>query len=72
MNPDEETINAAIDQLLRSERGRHALSTFLPWFGECAAGLDAQNQQAILTLLATAWGPRPMTTLEMIEAALRR
>lgn len=64
-------IQASIDQLLRSRRGRNALDglhQLLP----AVAGLDQYNQNAILNLLEMAMGPCPMTVAGMILESLNR
>lgn len=67
---DEVDIRNATETLSRSQRGRAALTTLRTWFATEGLGLDAHNQDAVLTLLLGAWGRYPGTVREEIEATI--
>ena len=52
-----EDMQEAAAQLGRSGRGRSAMRQILAWLDNDGLGIDAENQQAIFTLLEGAWGP---------------
>jgi hypothetical protein len=66
---DNNSIQIAIDQLLRSERGRAALEALYPWMASHPTGLDVYNWNAILGLL-NASRTRNATTCDMIREAM--
>lgn len=67
---DENAIRNAIETLGRSQRGRAALTTLRRWFAAEGLGLDANNQDAVLTLLLGAWSRFPGTVRDEIEATI--
>ncbi|MBX3448201.1 MAG: hypothetical protein KF777_01505 [Planctomycetaceae bacterium] len=67
---DENAIRKATETLGRSQRGRAALTTLRTWFVAEGLGLDAHNQDAVLTLLLGAWSRFPGTVREEIDATI--
>lgn len=72
MNPNvtEIDVEAAVKQLCRSERGLKAMRDTLAMLSTGGMALDAQNQQAILTLLFSAFNDWPGYTLDVMRAAV--
>lgn len=69
MMPQE--LEAAAQQLARSERGRNALRGVLDLLEQRGAlGLDPDNRYAVLTLLEGAWGGYASTARDAIRDAL--
>lgn len=66
---DKERAEAAIRQLLASDRGSIALAGLREWLNAYGFGLDAKNQEAISALLILAWGPLRGTVSQMIATA---
>lgn len=63
-------IKAAIDQLMRSERGELAVVGLAHWIEDHGIGLDEQNQNAVITLLQAVWGPQRGTARGMVLDAV--
>jgi len=63
-------LQAAAQQLVKSDKGRDAMRRVLDWLENSGLGLDVHNQVAILTLLAGAWGSYAGTTREIMHEAL--
>ena len=59
----------AIDQLLKSARGRGALECLAEMFGDRLIGLDFRNQAAVLELINAFWDS-PNSTAEIMHKAL--
>ena len=66
----EAVIQNSISQLRRSGRGVNAISAILRWLEDDGLGLDAANQDAVITLLQCAWGPKTGTTLDAMREAI--
>ena len=66
-NPNPEILAEAASQLRGSERGRRVLGMLDPFLRGPASGLDANNRNALLTLMFGFYGNYPGTTLEAIE-----
>ena len=62
-------LQAAVDQLAKSERGRNAIRRLLDWLDADGLALDAPNQRAAITLLLAAWGPFPGTARDLMREA---
>lgn len=65
---DERDLEAAIEQLCGSEKGRKALATLYP-FVDASLSLDATNKRACQVLLLGAWGAYPGTALDLLRDA---
>lgn len=64
---------AAIDQLVASDRGTAAVRGLSAWLRGSGFGLDRKNQSAVLQLLTLAWWSTGRGTVcEMIDTAAGR
>lgn len=66
----ESELREAAEQLSRSQKGRHAMQHVLAWLDEDGLSLDAENQQAVLTLLDGAWGSFAGTARDLMRAVV--
>lgn len=53
---DTTDLQSAAQALARTDRGRNAMLHLLAWLDDDGLGLDSQGQEAVITLLAGAWG----------------
>jgi predicted component of type VI protein secretion system len=65
-----DSLLKAARQLARTDRGRNAMRRLLEWLDDDGLALDAPNKEAILTLLAGAWGSYAMTARDEMRDAL--
>lgn len=65
-------VQRACHQLGKSARGRMALATLVTWMNDTGAGLDADNQEAVFTLLDALWSGSIGSTLNEIQETLER
>jgi len=69
-NLTEADIDSAVGQLCRSERGREAMRVTLTMLDSGGIGLDAESQQAVMTLLYAAFTDWPGYSRDAMRAAL--
>lgn len=67
MKITEQQIEAAVQQLRRSERGQGAAQHVLDFLNGDGLGLDAENQRAVLTLIVGAWQGYPQTVRDALQ-----
>ena len=60
-------IETAVDQLTKSEKGMSAACHILEMLESGAISLDEQNQAAVQTILAGAWGGLSGTALDALR-----
>lgn len=60
----------AATHLSKTTRGRNALRALLAWLDDDGLGLDFTNKEAVLTLLAGAFGSYPGTARDAMREAL--
>lgn len=70
MKITEQNIEAAAQQLRRSERGRGAMKHVLDMLEGDGLGLDSDNQHAVLTLIVGAWQGYAQTARDVAREAL--
>ena len=63
-------LHAAAQRLSKSDHGRDALRRVVEWLDNSGVSLDRGNQEAVLTLLAGAWGPFAGTARDVMREAL--
>lgn len=64
------SIEAAVAQLNKTDRGRSAMRHMLGWLDDDGLGLDEKNKSAALTLLLGAWGTFPGSARDAMRDAL--
>lgn len=71
MTAEQTEIYSAAEHLSETVRGENALRVLLAWlYDGDGLGLDAENQEAVLTLLHGAWGPWAGTVRDAMREAL--
>lgn len=68
--PTRDQMEQAVEVLQGSERGRATLQGVLTLLDESALGLDHRGQNAVMTLLRSAWGPFAGSTRDCMRDAL--
>ncbi len=68
--PTRGQMEQAVEVLQGSERGRATLQGVLTLLDESALGLDHRGQNAVMTLLRSAWGPFAGSTRDCMRDAL--
>jgi hypothetical protein len=63
-------IEAAVNQLSRSDKGRAAMRDLLAFLDNAGLSLDELNRDAIFTLLAAAFTKYPGTARDLMREAL--
>lgn len=64
-------MRKAAQHLAKTERGREAMRVLLDWWDRgTGLGLDAVNQDCVLTLITAAWGPLPGSARDAMRDAL--
>jgi hypothetical protein len=71
-NPTKLDIEAAVEELAHSKRGRQALADLLAFLDNGGISLDSLNQRAVATLLMGVWGVRTQPVIEAIRDDIER
>jgi len=71
-NVEREILEQAVDRLSRTERGNNAMRHILEWLDNGGTGLDAENQEAVITILRTTWGGFAGSARELMRKAIQR
>ena len=65
-------LQAAVATLARTDRGRNAMRRLLYWLDDDGMGLDRYGQEAVVTVLWSAWGPFAGTARDLMREAKRK